>query len=207
MDKCILKKRFYEDRSNKCIPLDIEGVPVLACKMIDMLDPTEIDKLNEYANKVFAKVDDNRRKKIAFLRNKKAAKRICKRIAIKKYRLVNTNYIFDDYCETIEIIKWVKERYVSQISFRDLTGSAYEPTPEFMYMTVVIGLEPPTSVTKMIHKDPDELSDAFTEMKICSRISVLYCENCLELRESYSTLDHTQIFFHIRYRAQITECG
>lgn len=206
MHKCLLKNRFYEDRSDKCIPLDIEGKPILACKFLDMFDPTEIDKLNEYADKVFAKVDDNRRKKIAYLRNKKAAKKACKRLGkliTKGFTHGNVKYEMDDYCDTVEIIRWVKERYVSGISFRDLTGSSYESTPEFMYMTIVIGLEPPSSVTKMIYKDGD--TDAFTEIKICSRISVMYCESYLELRESYSIIDHTQIFFHVRYKAQVSE--
>lgn len=204
MDKCLLKKRHY-DRKDKVIPLEINGQLQLAFNLIDLLDEVEIDKLQKYTEMLFANTDDNRRKKLAVIENKKVASIICGRIGnglLKTYTLSNVKYEMDEFCTTIEVIQWVKDKFLNEITFNSLTKNKYLGDGEYMYLTFVIGIDPPSlsPITKLAFVGNPDVN---IEMKLCSRISLMYCSSYLETRESIAMANRTQIFFHVRYRAQV----
>jgi hypothetical protein len=184
--------------NNGFLPLYINDIPVFAIRVSHLLDRNEIMKLEEYVDLVFANVDGNRRKKYAVVNNKKAVKRICKRIRQKQYRVGDVIYDFDDYCEQIEIIQWQKDKFVSDISHRDLTKRKYCDS-DIMYVTCVIGLGPQSANTKVRIGEGQQ----FTKVRISGNNALMYYESHISLQEEISTVDHTQIYFHMIYRPKV----
>ena len=214
MDKCLLKKVSY-DMNRGFIPIAINDQPVLAGLMKNLLTGMEISKLTEYVDKVFANLDDNRRRKFAVIENHNAAKYVCRRIKQSQYKLNGIIYEFSHYCNEIEVVRWVKDRCVSDKQYCQMTNNKYrEPvtTDDVMYITCVVGLESGGPVTKVMHDPPDQSHDSsdsddtpYVRLHICDTLSLMYNETDIKLVEEISPIDHTQIYFHMAYRAKITE--
>jgi hypothetical protein len=243
------------------IPIKIDDVPVFAIAMKKLLNHQEITKLNEYVNKLFDGLDDNRRKKFAIVKNKQATKQICKRIKMKSYKFDGETYEFSHYCENIEIVRWLKDKCVSDKPYCDMTNNKYrirDPNDKIIYITCVVGIDPPSSITKIVldggvtpkivkssrnrKSDPDadsnfdsdfesklesksesklesksesesssesgsgsglEYNFPFEKIKISDSIALMYCESYLKLQEEISVEDHTQLYFHMVYRAKV----
>lgn len=206
MHKCLLKNRYYDNPGDKILPLHVNNENVLAIKLVDLLDDAEVEKLQEYVNLLFANTDDKRRKKYAVVNNKHIGKIIHNRLPnrmIASYMLGNVNYDLDEYVETVEVIKWLNGKFVKNKTFNDITGDNYLATPEFMYITFIIGLEPPSVSTKSELYRLDNPDGEPTKIKISSKTSLMYCSSYLATRESISVSDHTKIYFHVRYRARV----
>lgn len=198
MDNCLIYKYRY-NKGEGFLPLKVGDEAVLAIRVARLLDRTEVNKLMEYADLALAKLDDNRRKKLAIVRNKKAAKRLCSRIKLNEIMFNGKIYQFSDYCERIEIVRWLGNKCVSDKPYHSMVGDMYGKN-EDMVMTCVVGLEPPDASSKLSIIDQDEE----TRIRISEYISLMYCENTLYLKEEISRYNHTQIYFHMIYKPKIT---
>lgn len=199
MDNCLIANFKYDKRIG-LLPMKIGDEHVLALRALRLLDRTEVNKLMEYADLALAKLDDNRRRKFAKVRNKKAAKRLCSRVKIKELIYDDKIYQFHDYCEQIEIVRWLGEKFVSDKSYSSMVGDIYQKSDD-MIMTCVVGLDPPESSSMLSLIGQDEI----TQIRISEYNSLLYCENSLCLKEVMSKYDHTQIYFHMVYKPKITQ--
>lgn len=199
MDNCLIANFKYDKRIG-LLPMKIGDEPVLALRALRLLDRREVDKLMEYVDLALAKLDNNRRRKFAKVRNKKAAKRLCSRVKIKELIYDNKIYQFHDYCEQIEIVRWLGEKFVSDKSYSNMVEDIYQKSDD-MIMTCVIGLDPPESSSMLSFINRDEVA----QIRISEYNSLLYCENSLCLKEVMSKYDHTQIYFHMIYKPKITQ--
>lgn len=226
MDKCLLKKVNY-DMNRGFVPIMIDDKPVLAGLLQKLLTNQEVAKLTEYVDKVFANVDDNRRRKFAVVENRNATKFICRRIKQKQYKINGNIYEFSHYCDEIEIVRWIKDKCVSDKQYCDMTGNRYresQTTDDIMYITCVVGLESAKSVTKVVnspvriqdyrladqsrHYDDQSSSEdelPLVRVRISDTYALMYNETDIKLVEEISQVDHTQIYFHMAYRAKVTE--
>lgn len=215
MDKCLLKKVNY-NMNRGFIPIAINDQPVLAGLMKNLMADQEISKLTEYVDKVFANIDDNRRRKFAIVENRDAAKHVCRRIKQSSYKIDGVIYEFSHYCDEIEIVRWIKDKCVSDKQYCNMTNNKYREsatTDDIMYITCVIGLDPGNSVTKAVYDLPDEEPEStsdeselpYVRLHICDKLSLMYNESSIKLVEEISQVDHTQIYFHMAYRAKIAE--
>jgi len=199
MDKCLLSKHNY-DKNSKCVPLTINNSNVLAVQLSHVLDHNEVSQLQKYVELLFEGLDDKRRKKIARLRNRKAAKRVCSRFINRSYEIDGVVYEFVEYCEDIEVVTWLKDKYLSEITFDRITGNKYK-THEFMYMTYVIGLDTGAPTSKLCFHE----TDTCTAIRITDKAGLMYCESHLMLSEELGAIDRTQIYFHVKYQPRVVE--
>lgn len=197
MDKCLLKN--YKFNANDyCIPLEIDKQRVLALRMDHFIHKEEVYKLQEYVGLLFKNLDDNRRKKYAIIKNREAVKYICKRFIYKEYILDGIAYEFIDYCDDIEVITWLKDKFVSDKTFNDITNNKYINTDD-MYMTYVIGIDDDTPISKI------KKNDFTSDIRISSISSLLFCSKNLSLVESIGAIDRTHIYFHVKYQPKIVQ--
>ena len=100
-----------------------------------------------------------------------------------------------------------------------MTGDNYLANPEFLYVTFVIGLDPPSLSSKTeLFVSPDQVGNYCynpdpgnkeqnhsVKIKISERKVLMFCNAYLNTRESISVHDHTKIYIHTRYRPQVIE--
>ena len=192
MDRLLLASKKL--KTTDAIPMILDGRPMMALRLINFMDEEEIIKLKEYANMVFADTDDNRRKKVARLKNTKAAKKICKRFKFKKFKLGDSLYEIDSYMEDVEIIRWVRNKSLCDISQDKLWGAKYSGDEKTQYVTYVVSLDGPGAHTTLVAHDGE------TDVIIQSRISLMFHNGSVSLKEVMFREDRTHLFFHIKYR-------
>lgn len=196
MNNCILKKRIFESTQKAEPLLSNSKANMFAIRMIDLLNEMEVEKLQEYTELLFAQIDDKRRKKFARVRNYEAAKSICKRLKLKKIKIDEEQFAFDDYCEDIEIIVWLQNKFLSGTNHRTLTKNKYVQDSDLVFLTIVISLDPKTVHTVITDEQDEELAS----VNIFERTSLLFCEKLYKLRETMFNANRTQIYFHMRYK-------
>jgi hypothetical protein len=197
MDQCLLANYEYDGRRN-AVPIEVNNNPILALRLQDLITKDEAMKLREYAELVFADIDDNRRKKIAKVMNKTATKLICKRIGFKNILINGKKFRLSSYCPEVLIVRWVKEKYLSGVDFDETLNKKYIGNNREQYLTYVISVDQPTSHTTL--KIRDNNSDKnFVDVVLHERIAIVYHSGGIHLSEVMSKIDRTHFYFRVKY--------
>jgi hypothetical protein len=191
MDRYLLAKRKLDKKN--AIPILINTQTILSTRLIDLLANEEVTKLREYADSIFSSTDDLRRKKVARAKSKAATKKICSRFKFKKLKIKGLIYNLDSYCEDIEIIRWIHDKSLCDINFVSLLGDKYLGDESTQYITYVVSIDPPGAHTTLV-TDIGEVDVVLQE-----RISLMYSNGTINLREVMYKKDRTQFFFHMKY--------
>lgn len=206
MHKCLYDKKYIAEKrkSRTAIPMkSFLKNKILTVEIHDLIEDEECEKLLEYTDLLFEKMDNRRRKKFALVHNMEAADKLCSRYLPPYIKIILNgkicNYKYDNCCSEIEIIQWVPDMSLKNLQYNKITENKYINIPEEYYIiTYLVCIDNTGSTNTTI----ESLSDKTVSEKIClnRQRSVIFDSRSVATKEIMSDHPRTQIYFHAKYK-------